>query len=1064
MGFYYFIKTNKISSFLFGLLFALFMLQPFSALAIVYQPGETLNPACAPTDASCGVAAPITASSTSAFSLGGAPPAGSLFYVAGTSTLQNIIPAGNLQYSIGSPESRLQNVYTNNLILGSASFVMEDVGGVLRFRDVNSVIPGLVIDPSSGATINGNIFINGGATFANATTTGSHYINALVLGGKSFQNLVGVGLKVASSTLALDNSGDWTGTFDGQEASYYLANAFSTSSANSWLSGKTTNNLTEGGNLYYTDARARSALSVSAPLSYSTSTGAFSIALASGISDGIVSTTTQTFAGEKTFSGGLKTESTIGAIMTAGSDGAFAYNFGSGISNSLSRRVSQSSDDAEQSLATNGVNLTSSDLELINDSGVDQEVGIRFQNITIPQGATITNAYIEFTADGANSGTTNLNFYGEAADNAVTFTTATNNITGRTKTSFMVAWSAVPAWTTIGQTQQTPTLAPLIQEIVNRVGWLSGNSLVIIINGTTGSLRRAVSYNGGASSAALLVVQYTTNSTNVSYAINNLGPGTFRINDEFNDTSPFIVDSSGNVGIGTASPGAKLDVRNNDIAQLYLTNTLSGTQAHIGIGDAGTWGANNLVFSDVSNNPRFVVDLLNGNVGIGASNPGAKLHVVGISNTAGFLFDIADIGAVAVPFKIAGTDVGTASTVLSSTVLTNNTTGGNQNVMLIENAAGSGVTDALLKLNNADTDTAVVDGLLITSANGLITDAIDVSGVNITNAIKIGGNLIVGNSLSIDGDGSVGIGTTAPAQLLHVARSTDGVVARFTDANGDCDINPTNVSLACASDISLKKNVLTLESSLKKVLALNPVTFNWRSEEDDAATHLGFIAQEVEELFPALVSTNEGGLKSLAYGNFTPILAKAVQELFAEVEKTKAGIASLADSFKQSLVVWFADASNGIRDFFAQKIHTEEVCLKKSDGSEYCVNGDNLEAIMLAPYRTVGSGTGRGRGEVIPPTVDSPDSESLRGTAAQTPATETSIEPETDQSNQLSEQLTEASALTSKLISTEEPIIVKPAQVEQLTDESIVVEPMPMESIVNLEPVLEPAPTPDAEE
>lgn len=814
MGFHYLKQNITTPKFLSGLLLALLLPQPFSALAIVYQPGETLNPACAPTDSNCGVAAPITASSTSAFSLGGAVPEGSLFYVAGTSTLQNIIPAGNLQYSIGSPESRLQNVYTNNLILGSASFVMEDVGGILRFRGANSVIPGLVIDPSSGATINGNIFINGGATFANATTTGSHSVGgALVLGGESFQNLVGVGLKVASSALALDNSGDWAGTLDGREASYFLANSFSTSSANSWLGGKTTGNLTEGFNLYwttergnqnfaanlsatttdalaegaankyytdtrfdnrltlkttndlteglnlyYTDARARNALVVSAPLSYASSTGVFSLAtgnitapnnpeitigggagaiLGSGVNivipeagattRGLVSTTTQIFAGDKTFYGGLKTESIVGAIMTAGSDGAFAYNFGSGVSNSLSKRIAQSSDDAEQNLATNGVNLTSSDLELVNDTGVDQEIGMRFQNIAIPQGAMITNAYIEFTVDGAHSGTTNLNFYGEAADNATVFAATTNNITSRAKTSATVAWSNVPAWTTIGQTQQTPNIAPLVQEIINRAGWLSGNSLAVIVNGTTGSLRRAVSYNGGALSAALLVVQYTTSSTNVSYTINNLGPGLFRINDEFNDVSPFVVDSSGNVGIGT----------------------------------------------------------------------------------------------------------------------------------------------------------------------------------------------------------------TTPAQLLHIARSTDGVVARFTDANGDCDINPTNTALVCASDVSLKKNILTLDNSLEKVLALNPVTFNWNGEKDGAATHPGFIAQEVEALFPPLVSANEDGLKSIAYSNFAPILTKAIQE-----------VASLGNSFKINLIAWFADATNGIGDFFAKKVRTEEVCLKKSDGSEYCVNGDDLETIM----------------------------------------------------------------------------------------------------------------------
>ncbi|MBI2450824.1 MAG: tail fiber domain-containing protein [Parcubacteria group bacterium] len=272
--------------------------------AVIYQPGETLNPSCFPTDLNCGVQAPITATSSGAFVFGGGTaPAGTLLYVSGTSTLQNIIPDGNLAYSIGTPEKRLKEVYTKDLILGASSFVMEEIGGVLRFRDASSTIPGLVIDPSVGGIINGNIVVNGGASFQNATTTGEHRIGTLVLGGNSIQNLVGSGLQVASGTLALNTSGDWIGTFDGREGSYYLANSFSATTADTWFGGKSTTNLAEGSNLYftdsrfdnrfsqkttsdlaegsnlfYTDARARSALSTTAAgLSYSTSTGALSL-------------------------------------------------------------------------------------------------------------------------------------------------------------------------------------------------------------------------------------------------------------------------------------------------------------------------------------------------------------------------------------------------------------------------------------------------------------------------------------------------------------------------------------------------------------------------------------------------------------------------------------------------------------------------------------------------------------------------------------------------------------------------------------------------------------------
>lgn len=185
---------------------------------------------------------------------------------------------------------------------------------------------------------------------------------------------------------------------------------------------------------------------------------------------------------------------------------------------------------------------------------------------------------------------------------------------------------------------------------------------------------------------------------------------------------------------------------------------------------------------------------------------------------------------------------------------------------------------------------------------------------------------------------TTGAGLTLNAsstRALSVVRGSDGVVARFIDTNGDCDINPT-VGISCASDISLKKNILTIDdATLEKVLKLNSVTFNWNREKDGASGHIGFIAQEVEKFFPELVSTNEQGIKSVAYANFAPILTKAIQE-----------IVSLGDTFKQSLVAWFSDTANGINDFFANRTHTKTLCLGDDAGTETCITKSQLDAFL----------------------------------------------------------------------------------------------------------------------
>jgi len=176
----------------------------------------------------------------------------------------------------------------------------------------------------------------------------------------------------------------------------------------------------------------------------------------------------------------------------------------------FSARLSVSSDDAEQNVSSGAMDLSSSDLELIRDGSTDQIVGMRFTNVAVPKGATITNAYLEFTVDEtANLDPINLKIQAQAADNPTTFTTATSNISSRSRTNTSVPWIP-PQWTTVGAKQQTPNLSSVVQEVINRSSWASGNSMVFIITGT--GRRVAESYNGGSSLAPLLRVEYTTSA------------------------------------------------------------------------------------------------------------------------------------------------------------------------------------------------------------------------------------------------------------------------------------------------------------------------------------------------------------------------------------------------------------------------------------------------------------------------------------------------------------------------------------------------------------------------
>ena len=132
------------------------------------------------------------------------------------------------------------------------------------------------------------------------------------------------------------------------------------------------------------------------------------------------------------------------------------------------------------------VYLDSSDLELVEDDDAFQVVGMRFADVALPQGATITSAYVQFTVDETTDTPTEVTVQGQASENAETFSDTETGISSRPLTQASVSWSPAP-WTqggASGAEQQTTDLAPVIQEIVDQPGWQSGNALVIIMEGS----------------------------------------------------------------------------------------------------------------------------------------------------------------------------------------------------------------------------------------------------------------------------------------------------------------------------------------------------------------------------------------------------------------------------------------------------------------------------------------------------------------------------------------------------------------------------------------------------
>ena len=257
----------------------------------------------------------------------------------------------------------------------------------------------------------------------------------------------------------------------------------------------------------------------------------------------------------------------------------------------LEQRVATSSDDASEG-DRGRMNLGNSRLQLAPfGNGM---VGIRWSGLKIPQGATITAARIQFTAADAQGGPCSITIQGQADDNASTFGGRRNQISRRPRTAASTSWSPGPwgAPGEAGSNESTPDLGAVIQEIVSRPGWSSGNALAVIITGS-GS-RIAWAYDGDAWAAALLHVEF-------SIAPPPEKPPTARLSVVQNASPPLTVTADGSRSTDTDfTPIASYRFDFGDGSAAVTTYPPTATAQH-GYAAAGTYSVS-LVVTDTGGN------------------------------------------------------------------------------------------------------------------------------------------------------------------------------------------------------------------------------------------------------------------------------------------------------------------------------------------------------------------------------------------------------------------------------------------------------------------------------
>jgi hypothetical protein len=197
---------------------------------------------------------------------------------------------------------------------------------------------------------------------------------------------------------------------------------------------------------------------------------------------------------------------------------------------------------------------------------------VRFPNVTIPQGATISSAILSFTSStSCLNDTCNLICHANDVDDAVAPIGDGVHSTDFNALSLTdgVEWSSVEHWTVGGVVYQTPDIKVIIQTVVNRDGWASGNALAIIIkdNGSSTGADRIARSKDANDGLPTLTITYTGGGVTTSTG---------------DDTLPSLTIVAGSDGVVESLPlftlvNCYVDVPHADVIESLPVFTISAT-------------------------------------------------------------------------------------------------------------------------------------------------------------------------------------------------------------------------------------------------------------------------------------------------------------------------------------------------------------------------------------------------------------------------------------------------------------------------------------------------------
>ncbi|MDD5146608.1 MAG: tail fiber domain-containing protein, partial [Candidatus Pacebacteria bacterium] len=543
-----------------------------------------------------------------------------------------------------------------------------------------------------------------------------------------------------------------------------------------------------------------------------------------------------------------------------------------------------------------------------------------------------------------------------------------------------------------------------------------------------------------------------------------------------NGNSRMTITNNGKVGINTQAPTTTLEVYDTATSTLTITSASSTARdAVLSFRTGATPTENFKIYVDDSDSDKLVIatstsgNLLTitqgGYLGIGTSSPSWFVQIKKDQNNyTPMILENATAGSAARTLFALVENNATAKQLEVGYLNTSFTLGAGYETMPASAGyilANSGATGGLSIITGADAPIQFSTGgtatankrMIITGAGniGVGTTTPDktltVRGVANINPFGVASSSGV-DLLTVNQSGNIGIGTSSPSYKLDV-----GGAIRQTNAQNCAVLNAdADGQLICTeSSLRYKENIEDLSFDQDKFLSLEPRTFTFKKDLpfNMPGGQIGFIAEEVESIFPELVQYKDGQLDTVKYQNLPIYLYAIVKEQQKEIENLKAlsvqqnigGSLVLAEPIRASLasigIEISASGAIGVK-----KIKTEEIevgspekrtgitIYDEETGEPYCIKmkaGAMISVVgkceVLNPANLSGS-----KGLVPGPNLSPEAFQQVESTSASALQPEAQVNPQEQSSV---EQLTPASEpmeepASAELIPIEQPQVEQP--------------------------------------